>query len=151
MISRFERFSFSISVIYRYIQSIAGNVMEEYRLKGSHALYLSAMYRYPEGITAAELCRISGRDKAAISRAINEMEKQGLIYRECVGGNLYRAKLMLTEQGRTAADNVNRLAAVAVDVASEGISDEQRKMLYEMLDGIATHLQALDEKGLRKK
>ena len=151
MISRFERFSFSISVIYRYIQSIAGSVMEEYGLKGAHALYLSAMYRYPEGITATELCRISGRDKAAISRAISEMEKQGLVHREGVGSNLYRAKLMLTEQGRAAADNVNQLAAVAVDVASEGISDDQRKMLYEMLDGIATHLQTLDEKGLPKK
>ncbi len=151
MISRFERFSFAVSIIYRHIQAIAGDVMEEYGLKGAHALYLSAIYRYPDGITSTELCRISGRDKAAISRAVSEMEKQGLVVREGAGSNLYRAKLKLTEKGREAAEDVSRLAAVAVDVASEGIDEAQRKALYEMLDGIATKLQSLSEDGLPKK
>ena len=44
MISRFERFSFAISGIYRSIQKIERDEMERYGLKGGYAQYLSLIH-----------------------------------------------------------------------------------------------------------
>ncbi len=151
MISRFEKFTFSISVLHRYIQMIAADEMEKYGLKGTYAFYLTAMARYADGLTAAQLGQICGKDKAAVSRAVAEMVESGLISRESVGGGLYRAKLTLTNKGREAATIVSRRADVAVEEASRGMTEENRKVLYDTLDLIATNLQAITKEGLPQK
>ena len=55
MVDRFERFSFAVFEISRYWHKITANEMEKYGLKGPHSVYLTAMYRYPDGITAPQL------------------------------------------------------------------------------------------------
>ena len=75
MVSRFEHFSASISCIYRYIQRIERTEMEKYGLKGPHAQCLLAMKKHPEGITAARLCEVCEKDKAAVSRILAELEE----------------------------------------------------------------------------
>ena len=64
MIRRFESFVTGITVCYKSIQRIKTMEMTEYGLKGTHAIYLTMMRRFPEGITAAQLCELCGRDKA---------------------------------------------------------------------------------------
>ena len=54
MLNRFERFSLAISEIYRYWHKIAADEMEKYGLKGPYAVYLTAMYRYKDGITSTQ-------------------------------------------------------------------------------------------------
>ena len=77
MISRYEIISASVSSIYHDIQKIQRTEMAKYGLKGPHAQFLLAMSRYPEGITAARLCEICEKDKAAISRTLTELEQAG--------------------------------------------------------------------------
>lgn len=151
MVDRFEKFSFAISEISRYWHKIATDEMEKYGLKGVHAVYLTAMQRYPEGITSAQLSEISGKDKADVSRCVSLMEKKGLVIREGVNKNLYRALLKLTDTGREAAGQVSERARIAVEVGSKGISDEHRKVLYDTLDLIASNLQTASEEGLPQK
>ena len=55
MVNRFERFSYAISEISRCWHRIAGEVMGQYGLSGSSSVYFTTLYRYPEGITAAQL------------------------------------------------------------------------------------------------
>ena len=76
MLDRFEQFTAAISTIHRFVQKIERDEMEKYGLKGASAQYLLAMARYPEGITAAALCDVCDRDKAAVSRILSEMEKK---------------------------------------------------------------------------
>ena len=52
MIDRFERFSFAISEVSRCWHKLAAEEMEKYGLKGSHAVYLTTLYRYPKGLTS---------------------------------------------------------------------------------------------------
>ena len=103
MISRFEQFVSSVSCIYRYIQKIERVEMAKYGLKGPHAQCLLAMSRYPGGITASELCSVCDKDKAAISRTVAELEREGLISRTAKNGSMYRAVLKLTPQGEEIA------------------------------------------------
>lgn len=148
MVSRFERFSFAISDIDRYWHKIAAKEMVKYGLKGPYAVYLVTMNRYPDGITAAQLCEYCGRDKSDVSRAMAAMEKKGLVKREGVNRSLYRALLKLTDEGKVAAARVSKAASAAVEIAGKGISDEHRAVFYETLELITSNLQKLSEQGL---
>lgn len=148
MIDRFELFVSYISAIHRDIQKIERDEMVKYGLKGAYAQYLVAMHRYPEGITAAELCEVCGKDKAAVSRALSEMESKGLIVKQCNHDNQYRAQLLLTEAGMDAAEYVCRKAVAAVQIAGQELTDETRTLLYRSLRGIAAHIQKISEDGI---
>lgn len=148
MKSRYEEFTGFISAINRSIQKIERDEMEKYGYKGAYAQYLAVMNRNPEGITSAQLCEMSDRDKAAVSRIVSEMEEKGLVVRESNNDNLYRAKLKLTEEGRKAADFVCLRAAAAVDAGGHGLSDENRKVFYETLKLIADNLEHVCREGI---
>lgn len=148
MITRFEQFSASVSCIYRCIQKIERVEMAKYGLKGPHAQCLLAMSRYPEGITSSQLCTVCDKDKAAISRTVAELEREGMVERNSKGTNRYRALLKLTEQGETAAQRVEDRAKLAVEKAGEGMTGEQREIFYQILHLIAGHLQIICEEGL---
>ncbi|MBQ3010031.1 MAG: MarR family transcriptional regulator [Oscillospiraceae bacterium] len=148
MIDRFEQFVSYISAIHRDIQKIERDEMVKYGLKGAYAQYLVAMHRYPEGITAAELCEVCGKDKAAVSRALSEMESKGLIVKQCNHDNQYRAQLLLTQAGMDAANYVCRKAVTAVKIAGQDLNDETRTILYRSLRGIAAQLQKITEDGI---
>ena len=149
MVSRFEHFSASISCIYRYIQKIERNEMEKYGLKGPYAQCLLAMARYPEGITAARLCEVCDKDKAAVSRMVAELEEKGLVSRSDLGVR-YRMQLKLTPLGEEAEEHVEQRAKLAVEEAGAGLTDQQRSTLYTVLDLIAGNLQEICIKGLKE-
>ena len=75
MESRYELLSGSISSMYHDIQKIERTEMAQYGLKGPHAQCLLAMKKHPEGITAARLCEVCEKDKAAVSRILAELEE----------------------------------------------------------------------------
>lgn len=148
MISRFEQFSFAISNIYRSIQKIEREEMDKYGLKGVYAQYLVALERYPKGLTSSQLCDICDLDKAAVSRAVAEMERRGLLERVSTNESGYRAKLCLTEAGRDAAAYVSRRARRAVAAAGCDLTNDDRKVLYTALESIASRLQAISREGI---
>lgn len=148
MVDRFERFSYAISEISRCWHKLAAEEMAKYGLKGPHALYLVTMRRHSDGITAAQLCDVCGRDKADVSRAVSIMEEKGLISRQGVNRNHYRALLKLTAEGATAAEHVCQRASVAVELAGKGFSDAHREIFYTVLEMITANLQALSKGGL---
>ena len=151
MVSRYELFSSSISCIYHAIQKIERVEMAKYGLKGPHAQCLLAMSHYPEGITAARLCEICEKDKAAISRTLAELEQSGMICRDVRNGSRYRSSLTLTEQGLDAATTVSEKARLAVELAGNGLEDTQREIFYQVLTLIAGNLHNLCRDGLKKE
>ena len=148
MVSRFEQFTGSISAIYRYVQKIERDEMEKFGLRGAYAQYLVAIARFPQGITAAELCEICDKDKAAISRVITELLVKGLVERTSIKNNLYRARLTLTEKGLQAAQFVRARAQAAVELAGEGLTDEDRKIFYATLERNSANLQQISRDGI---
>ena len=117
MIDRFERFSVMISEISRHWHKVTTAEMEKYGLKGAHSVYLAAMARFPEGISASQLCEMCGKDKSDVSRMMGIMENKGLVVKEGVHQNMYKGVFRLTDEGREAAEYVNRRASLAVALA----------------------------------
>lgn len=148
MVERFERFSFAISEISRYWHKLTTDEMEKYGLKGTHSVYLLTMLRYPEGITAPQICELCGKDKADVSRMMSIMEKKGLVTKEGIYQNLYRGVFKLTEEGRKAAEHVSKRASLAVEIAGKDLSHEKRTIFYEALESIAGNLRSLCKEGM---
>lgn len=148
MVDRFERFSIAISEISRHWHKITADEMEKYGLKGPHSIYLTTMYRYPEGVTATQLCELCGKDKSDVSRMMSIMEKKGLVKKEGIHQNLYKGVFKLTQEGQEAAKIVCERAGLAVEIAGNELSDENRAILYESLELIASKLREISKSGL---
>lgn len=148
MLNRFEQFTTLISAIYQDIQKIERDEMEKHGLKGAYAQYLLALKNNPQGLTASELSEICDKDKAAVSRAVSELENKGLLVRNAQNPSAYRAPLTLTEAGVQAAQFVSHRAATAVEWAGKGLSDDDRKVFYAALERIAANLDAISKKGI---
>ncbi len=148
MDGRFEHFTYAIFEITRCWHKLASQEMAKYELKGTHAVYLTTLYKHKDGLTAPQLCELCGKDKSDVSRMMSIMEKKGLVTKEGTGKNLYRGLLKLTEEGVKAARKVAQRARLAVENGGNGLSDENRKVFYETLDLIVRNMQALCEEGI---
>ena len=148
MLRRFEEFCAIIASIQHHIQKIERDEMEKYGLKGPYAQYLVTMSHCPEGITAAQLSELCDKDKAAVSRALSELEKRGLVIRELANDTAYRALLKLTETGSAADRFVCEKVTQAVEIAGRGLSDEERQLFYRVLHRIGSNLQTIAKDGL---
>lgn len=148
MLDRFEKFICDITEIDLYWHRIASAEMKRYGLKGSYAIYFPMLRDSPEGLSAAELAALCGRDKADVSRDITALEKAELLQRIKSGGSAYRAKIVLTEKGREFTAEVIRKAELAVNCVGSMFSAEERDCFYRVLDEITHNLQTLSETGL---
>lgn len=145
MITRFSQFTSYISELYWMIQKIEREEMESLGLKGPQAECMVVMSRREEGVTAAELSTLCEKDKAAISRIVSDLVSRGLVCRE---GSAYRAALHLTEAGKQIAEQVNRRVHLAAARAGEGLTEEDRRVLYAALDRICANIKKISQEGL---
>ena len=148
MLDRFGRFSLSIFEISKYWHKLASDALGEYGLKSAHAMYLTTIYKHPEGITIPQLCEECGKDKSDASRMISILEKKGYVRKQEVNGSRYRGVLVLTEEGTAIARKVTALASRMVEAASKDLTDEARDSLYKSLDSILENLRNISQKGL---
>lgn len=151
MLGRFTRFSLAISEIDRCWHKLAAEEMAKYDLNSPHAVYLNTLYDYPDGITSARLAELCCKHKADTSRMVSILEKRGLVEKAAVGGNMYRARLLLTGEGKRAAEHVRDRAALAVELAGSGMTDEDREVFYRCLEMITANLQSLSKGGLPQR
>ncbi|MBP1572821.1 MAG: winged helix-turn-helix transcriptional regulator [Oscillospiraceae bacterium] len=148
MVERYEMFSVAIAAIYKYIQKIERDEMVKFGLKGPHAQCLTTLFRFKDGLTSTQLCELCDKDKAAISRAVSELESKGLIYREKVNNNIYKALLKLTADGFDAAAHISDSARRAVEGAGKGMSESDRDVFYKTLNLLAHNIESMSTKGI---
>lgn len=147
MLSRFEKFIFDITEIDLYWHRIATQVMKPYGLKGNYAIYFTRLHGSPEGLTAAQLSTLCGKDKADVSRDMAALEKAGFVERMQTGSR-YRAPIVLTEAGNRLTEAIIDKAEFAVSRIGRNLSEQERETFYRALDDITANLQALSKTGL---
>ena len=140
MVDRFERFSFAISEISRYWHKITADEMEKYGLKGPHSVYLTTMYRYPEGVTAPQLCELCGKDKSDVSRAMSLMEQKGLVERQSVSCDARLKKIVLTEKSKAISHLMAEDMNLVDGILTDGFSAEEKEALYNYLERMKKNL-----------
>ena len=150
MIGRFEAFSFALEGLSSSWSKIATEELKPFGLKGSYVLYLIALYKNEDGLTSTNLCEICNKDKADVSRGIKALESKGLVVRENASVNRYRAKITLTEQGKTTTKALRERVKLAVEKGGNGLTEEQREVFYNALEIIAANLKEMSKEGLVK-
>ena len=141
---RFETFTLLVSKLSRSIRKIKSEEMAEVGLKGPH---VSCLYYLSQcgGLTASELCERCEEDKAAVSRSLDYLEKNG--YVTCAeGSRRYRSPLGLTEKGAAVCRVLNEKIERVVEAASRGLSDRERQIMYGAMAVISDHLDEIAEK-----
>lgn len=134
---RFRSFVGGITACYRYIQRIKNMEMTELGLKGTHVMCLFFLHHNPDGLTAAQLCKLCAEDKAAISRTVKTLKEKGYVIS---GEKKYRAVLKLTDRGAEKAQRLGEIIEHWVGLGGDGIADNDRDTFYRVLDIIAENL-----------
>ena len=140
MNQRFDAFVSGITACYKYIQRIKAMEMTEFGLKGTHVMCLYYLRQNPAGLTAAQLCGLCAEDKAAISRTVSELRKQGYI--TTLSEKAYRAMLTLTAAGQELARKFDHLIELWVTIGGSGLTETERSDFYRSLSSITENLRS---------
>ncbi len=145
MNERFETFTVLMTKISRNIRKIKAGVMSEFDLKSAHVSCV--YYLYKSGpLTATELCEACEEDKAAVSRSIDYLEKNGYIVCDSETAKRYKTPLRLTDKGNEIGRRLaDRVDSVLDEVGAE-MGDEMRKTMYESLSIVCEDLQTISQR-----
>lgn len=150
-LERFEQFSYSIFEISRFWHQLTAREMEKHGLKGAHTLYMLNLYNYPEGISAKDLGKMCGRDKADVSRMLGSLEERGLVVKEGSHQRMYGGVFKLTPAGRLVTEDMRSRVELVVDIVGKDMSEETRTTFYEALDLLTKNVRRLGEEGIPEK
>lgn len=142
MEERFEMFTVLITKASRYIKRLKTEEMAEFNLKIPHVSCIYYLYK-KEKLTSKELCDICEEDKASVSRSLEYLETNGYI--KCLDNSKkrYKSILILTEKGLEVGKKIEAKIDNILSKASEGLSEENRKIFYESFDIICNNLQQI--------
>ncbi len=144
MEERFQAFTVLITGISRSIHRIKTEEMSEFELRSSHVSCL--YYLYKKGsLTAREICDLCEEDKANISRAVKYLEEKGYVFCESEEKKRYQSPLCLTDSGKEIGKAIVEKIDRVLDVASRGLTDEERAVMYKGLAVVNKNLNELCE------
>ena len=139
---RYKVFTLAIANLTRSIRKIKTAEMAKWDLKSQHVSCI--YYLYEKGVlTATELCEICGEDKANISRSIEYLEDNGYIARRERTDHRYNTHYTLTEAGLAVGRSIFELVESIISRASDGLSDEDRNIMYASLSLIDGNLKKI--------
>ena len=141
MKERFETFTVLITKISRSIRRIKTEEMEEFNLKVPHVSCLYYIYK-EKALTSKHLCELCEEDKASISRALDYLETNGFLLRSD-DDRKYKKSIHLTEKGKNVGKIVSEKIDNILNIAGEGLSEEERTAFYRSLTLISDNLQKI--------
>ena len=144
MEERFQVFTVLIAGINRSILRIKTEEMSEFNLRSSHVSCLYYLYK-KESLTAREICDLCEEDKANISRAVRLLEEKGYVICESEEKKRYQSPLRLTDEGKKIGRSIVEKIDRVLDVASCGLTEEEREIMYKGLAVVNKNLNALCE------
>lgn len=142
MEQRFETFTALVAGISRDIRKIKTEEMAEFHLKGPHVSCLYYLYKKGD-LCASALSELCEEDKANMSRIIDELESRG--YLVARAARRYRAPIRLSDEGQVLGAHIANKIDSVLSAVSDGVSEEERRILYECLAKIHTNLQKIRE------
>ena len=150
MEERFETFTVLMAKIRRNVQRLKNGEVAEYNLKSPHVSCLYYLNKH-ESLTATELCEFCSEDKAAISRSIVQLEKEGYVLHKKNKGKAYKAGISLTESGKVVAEQITQKIDHYIGIIGDGLTERERFVFYKGLRRTSKNLeqicQSFDDEG----
>lgn len=130
-------FTLAISKLNRIIQKIKSFEIGKYGLQPIHIACGYYLSKNPQGLTAKQLSAMSMEDKAAISRALKTLQKDGIVEYAPHGRNEI---VKLTPKGVVLSEEIGAKIKAAVYAGSAHIDEKQRTYFYSSLLRISNNL-----------
>lgn len=145
---RFEEFSSLISRVHGNIRKLKARYTAQLGLKAVHISWLFLLRAHPEGLSASELAAAGQSNRSLVSREIDYLFDQGIIYTQNNSGKRrYGWKLMLTDKGRQLADVVSAIAKDVQNTVSRDIPEDDLITFYRTLRVLADSFGELNQSG----
>ncbi|MBQ2725709.1 MAG: MarR family transcriptional regulator [Clostridia bacterium] len=142
---RFMRFSIAMETISKNVQKYKNEQLAPFGLKSMHLMLLYCLGQAVDGLTATELSKNCGVDKAFISRMAADLRTMGYIsYAEEDDGQ-YRKRLTLTGHGREIIPDINCRISSAVEKVTADIPREHLEVFYSVLEKMNGNINGLLE------
>ncbi len=145
MRDRFAEFTLLMTKIRRAIRRIKTEEMAEFNLKSTHVSCLYGLYGKTP-LTATELCELCDEDKAAISRSLEELKREGYVICPSETEKRYRAPLYLSEKGEETARRISEKIDGILLEASGELAEGDREIMYSSLGLISDNLDKILKK-----
>lgn len=142
-----EQFTLTLADILKSIKKLKDQRMSAYGLRSSHVMVMYILGRTPGGLTPAELSEASSVDKALISRIISELTEKGFVTTVAASGRRYKARLLLTAEGREVANYIANAVSTIQAKVSGNIPEADLEVFYRTLFTLQTNFRNLAEEG----
>jgi DNA-binding MarR family transcriptional regulator len=94
------------------------------------------------GATQSDLAAHSGRDKAQLARLVRGLRERGLLDAAADEADKRSTRLTLSEAGQAMYAELHRHDGALAEVALEGLTDEQRATLLDLLERVRANLES---------
>lgn len=146
MQNRFREFTLLTSNVVRTINKIKNFEMKKYGLKGTQVSCLFYLYGSDGDMTAKDICALCQEDKAAISRALKDLENKGFIVCENDSNKKkYNTLLTLTESGKKVAKQILNTIERILKYDKNFISEQELSEFYQTFNKIYENLKHVSE------
>jgi len=142
---RFMRFSIAMETISKNVQKYKNEQLSPFGLKSMHLMFLYCLGQSDCGLTATELSKSCGVDKAFISRMATDLRTMGYIGSAEEGSGHYKKRLELTSRGWEIIEDINNRINNAVDKVTTNVSREHLEIFYSVLDQMNGNIHSLLE------
>ena len=147
----FEQFRNLISGIHWNIEKLKSKWATPLGMKSVHIFWVYLLKNHPEGLTAAELSRLSQTNRSLVSREIQILIKLGYVCTENDRKNNYGQKLKLTHTGIEAAQTIADASLSIQNQVSAGIPEADLATLYRTLEILMVNFQKIAEQPLEEQ
>jgi len=141
---RLDEFSALMANASKSITKLKNKYMSSYGLSSTHTMCIRKLYSAPNGLTRTQISQKCELDKSQISRIINELSEKGYVWEGPARSN-YKKRVMLTDDGRRIAAEINSIVLNINKNVSGQISQEDITTFYKVFGEICENLKSSED------
>ncbi len=139
-----------LSMIDRVGRSYADSFLKEKGVSRGQVPYLMELYHH-DGVSQDFLAQKAAMDKSTAARAIQKLEAAGLVRREQNPQDKRENLVYLTEAGRQIHPYVKQLMSQWIQLVTEEVSEEEMRVLVDILERMGERAQAYRQGHLERQ
>ncbi|EMG28734.1 putative transcriptional regulator [Listeria fleischmannii 1991] len=136
----------TMAIIHREERAYKEAKLQETGLRVSQLRYLWTLYK-EDGLAQETLSRRFLTDKANVTRHIKQLERLGMIRRECDTHDKRVQRVYLTKKGHSMRDLIEEVTNTFSDTLTEGFSEKEKKEMLRLLVQMADNARRFAERS----
>jgi DNA-binding MarR family transcriptional regulator len=141
---RLDEFMTLIVGASRSVTKLKSKYMASFGLGSTHTMCIRKLYASENGLTRTQISEICELDKAQVSRIINELAQKGYAV-EGPGKSNYKRRVVLTDDGKRIAAEINSIVLKINTAVSQEIPCEEIEVFYKVFGIICDNLKNAED------